>query len=264
MRSGPTRCPNTIMTRFKGCIDIHSGQVKQIVGGTLTDDGADTNFVSSQTARYYGKLYQSLDVRGTHVIKLGPGCDEAAIEALEAWPNHLQVGGGINVDNALDWIERGAAKVIVTSYLFPDARLSMDRLKALAEKVGKDRLVVDLSCRRKDDKWVVAMNRWQTLTDTEVNKTTLDLLSNYCSEFLIHAADVEGLCKGIDTELVKALGAWVTIPTVYAGGAKSIADLQLVDSLSNGKIDLTFGSALDLFGGSVRLYDCIAWNKSHT
>lgn len=252
------------MTRFKGCIDIHSGQVKQIVGGTLTDQGADTNFVSSQTAGYYGKLYQSLNVYGTHVIKLGPGCDEAAIEALEAWPNHLQVGGGINLDNALEWIERGAAKVIVTSYLFPDAKLSMDRLKALADKVGKDRLVVDLSCRRKDDKWIVAMNRWQTLTDTEVNKDTLDLLSNYCSEFLIHAADVEGLCKGIDTELVKALGSWVTIPTVYAGGAKSIEDLQLVESLSKGKVDLTFGSALDLFGGSVKLDDCISWNKSHS
>lgn len=255
------------MTRFKGCIDIHSGQVKQIVGGTLTDSGADTNFVSSQTPKYYAKLYESFDVYGTHVIKLGPGCDDAAIEALKGWPNMLQVGGGINLDNAQEWIDHGASKVIVTSYLFPDAKLSMERLQALSEKVGKEKLVVDLSCRKVkaedgSSKWIVAMNRWQTLTDTEVSKSTLDLLSTYCSEFLIHAADVEGLCKGIDTELVKALGEWVAIPTVYAGGAKSIDDLKSVNHLSNGKVDLTFGSALDLFGGNVKLQDCINWNNN--
>lgn len=250
------------MTKFKGCIDIHNGQVKQIVGGTLVDNNAKTNFVSRQNAGYYGELYKNLGVVGTHVIKLGPNCDEAAKEALSAWSDHLQIGGGINADNAKYWLDQGASKVIVTSYLFPDAKLSMERLDKLVEIVGKERLVIDLSCRRKDNKWIVAMNRWQTLTDTEVNFETLQKLSTKCSEFLIHAADVEGLCKGIDQDLVKALGEWVDIPCVYAGGAKSIDDLPLVDKLSNGKVDVTFGSSLDLFGGNVKLQECIDWNNN--
>ncbi|CAN6674719.1 1-(5-phosphoribosyl)-5-[(5-phosphoribosylamino)methylideneamino] imidazole-4-carboxamide isomerase [Trichomonascus vanleenenianus] len=255
------------MTKFRGCIDIHAGKVKQIVGGTLSDsnDTTKTNFVSSQPPQYYGKLYENSRVEGTHVIKLGPGCDEAAIEALSAWPHMLQVGGGINDTNARQWIEDyKASKVIVTSYLFPDAKLSMERLLKLEQLVGRDKLVVDLSCRRVGDEWVVAMNRWQTLTDTKITKETLDTLAGHCSEFLIHAADVEGLCRGIDEELVKALGQWVTIPTTYAGGARNIGDLALVEKLSNGKIDLTFGSALDIFGGSgVTFAECIDWNNSH-
>lgn len=255
------------MTRFKGCIDIHSGKVKQIVGGTLTDsdESLKTNFVSEHPAGYYGNLYRENSVVGTHVIKLGPGCDEAATEALNAWPNGLQIGGGITAENAEQWIkDKKAAKVIVTSYLFPEGKFSLERLKALVDKVGKDRLVIDLSCRRQSDgRWVVAMNRWQTLTDTVVDKPTLDFLSQFCSEFLIHAADVEGLCNGIDEDLVRALGEWCDIPVVYAGGAKCITDLELVDRLSNGKVDLTFGSALDIFGGNkVKFEDCVKWNSS--
>ena len=255
------------MTKFKGCIDIHDGKVKQIVGGTLTDNDSSTktNFVSEHTSGYFAKLYATHSVQGTHVIKLGPGCDEAAIEALKAWPGMLQIGGGITVDNANQWIDYGASKVIVTSFLFPEAKFSLERLEKLVNVVGKERLVIDLSCRKKgDSKWVVAMNRWQTLTDTEISKQTLDMLSQYCSEFLIHAADVEGLCRGIDQELVKFLGDIVTIPTVYAGGGRNIEDLRLVHNLSNAKVDLTFGSALDIFGGSgVKFQDCIEWNKSH-
>lgn len=254
------------MTLFKGCIDIHSGQVKQIVGGTLgqDEDALKTNYVASQPAGYFAKLYRDNNVVGTHVIKLGPNCDSAAKEALAAWPQGLQVGGGINGDNAEEWIAAGAAKVIVTSWLFPNGKLSLERLKELAAKIGKDKLVVDLSCRRRGDEWIVAMNKWQTLTDTAVNKETLDLLSQYCSEFLIHAADVEGLCRGIDEDLVRKLGEWTTIPTVYAGGAKSASDLALVDKLSNGKVDLTFGSALDIFGGDkVKFAEVVRWNRCH-
>lgn len=256
------------MTKFKGCIDIHNGQVKQIVGGSLSnlDSTLKTNFVSTHSADYYAQLYKTNNVHGTHVIKLGPGCDEAAKQALAAWPNSLQIGGGITSENAASWIMHGASKVIVTSYLFPDAQLSLSRLTELVKVVGgPEKLVIDLSCRRVGDKWMVAMNRWQTITQCEVCKETLDLLSQYCSEFLIHAADVEGLCRGIDEDLVRCLGNWVSIPTVYAGGAKSLDDLALVDKLSNGKVDLTFGSALDIFGGSaVKFADCVAWNnKSH-
>ncbi|ODQ65513.1 5-proFAR isomerase His6 [Nadsonia fulvescens var. elongata DSM 6958] len=255
------------MTRFKGCIDIHSGQVKQIVGGTLSDSTPSqlhTNFVSSHSASYYSDLYRENQVEGTHVIKLGPGCDEAAESALKAWTNGLQIGGGITTENAAKWIEMGASKVIVTSYLFPEGRFSQDRLENLVSVVGKDKLVIDLSCRRRGDEWIVAMNRWQTLTDMKVNKATLDHLSQYCSEFLVHAADVEGLCQGIDANLVRALGEWVTIPTVYAGGAKNVHDLAMVDKLSGGKVDLTYGSALDIFGGTgVKFEDCVDWNRTH-
>lgn len=91
---------------------------------------------------------------------------------------------------------------------------------------------------------------------------TLDRLSAYCSEFLIHAADVEGLCHGIDEDLVKALGEWATIPVTYAGGAYSIRDLKTVEELSGERVDLTYGSALDIFGGDkVKFEDCVGWNK---
>ncbi|PHZ10306.1 Phosphoribosylformimino-5-aminoimidazole carboxamide ribotide isomerase [Rhizopus microsporus ATCC 52813] len=255
------------MTRFNGCIDLHHGKVKQIVGGSLVDHSPETlttNFVSEEKPSYYSKLYKDNNITRCHVIKLGPNNDEAAKEALQTWPGGLQVGGGITIDNAEYWLSLGASKVIVTSWLFPNGKFSLDRLKQLCERIGKDKLVVDVSCRRKDDKWIVAMNKWQTMTDMEVNKESLDVLSQYCSEFLIHAADVEGLCRGIDQELVSSLGKWVTIPTTYAGGGRCLEDLALVEKLSNGKVDLTFGSALDIFGGNgVTFEECVRWNKEH-
>ncbi|KAG9291883.1 hypothetical protein G9A89_012168 [Geosiphon pyriformis] len=253
-------------TKFRPCIDLHHGQVKQIVGASLNESNPEelkTNFVSDETPSYYATLYKQYNLTGAHVIKLGAGNDAAAKKALSAWPDGLQIGGGINLENAQDWINAGAEKVIITSYLFPEAKFSRKRLEAISSKIGKNRVVVDLSCRRRGNKWIVAMNKWQTMTDLEVNQDTLDFISDYCSEFLIHAADVEGLCQGIDTELVECLGKWTRIPTTYAGGANSITDLELVNRLSNGKVDLTFGSALDLFGGDrVKFQDCIAWNNS--
>ncbi|KAG8850407.1 Enzyme that catalyzes the fourth step in the histidine pathway [Serendipita sp. 411] len=249
---------------FRPCIDLHNGLVKQIVGGTLSDTTPSdlrTNFVSSKNAGEFATLYRENNLHGGHVIKLGPGNDQAAEEALKAWPDGLHIGGGITLENCQKWLDLGAEKVIVTSYLFPSGRFSLERLQAVSQKTGKERLVVDVSCRRRDDKWIVAMNKWQDMTDMEVNQESLDLLSEYCSEFLIHAADVEGLCQGIDQELVTKLGEWVKIPTTYAGGAKEIGDLDLVDKLSAGKVDLTFGSALDIFGGSlVRFDDLVRYN----
>ncbi|KAK9429544.1 hypothetical protein V1505DRAFT_373711 [Lipomyces doorenjongii] len=255
------------MTRFRGCIDIHAGKVKQIVGGTLsndTDTGLKTNFVATLPSSHFATLYKENGVTGTHVIKLGPGCDDAAIEALGVWKGGLQIGGGITSDNAQFWVDNGAEKVIVTSYLFPNAQLDLTRLRQLHDKVGKERLVIDLSCRRRGDQWIVAMNKWQTLTDTKINKQTLEFLAGYCSEFLVHAADVEGLCRGIDEDLVVALAEWSPIPVTYAGGAKSIDDLALVNRLSGGKVDLTYGSALDIFGGTLVSFDaCVVWNREH-
>ncbi|KAF9115849.1 Enzyme that catalyzes the fourth step in the histidine pathway [Mortierella sp. AM989] len=253
-------------TAFRPCIDLHSGQVKQIVGGSLNDKDESllkTNFVSNEPPSYYAKLYRDNNLTGAHVIKLGPGNDDAAKECLRTWPDGLQIGGGITLDNAQTWIDAGAAKVIVTSYLFPGAKFSLERLQGLCKAVGKNRLVVDVSCRKRGSEWIVAMDKWQTMTDMKVNKESMDLLAQYCSEFLVHAADVEGLCKGIDEDLVQALGEWTSIPTTYAGGANALHDLELVNRLSNGKVDLTFGSALDIFGGkTVKFDDCVAWNNA--
>lgn len=241
-------------SKFRPCIDLHDGQVKQIVGGTLSDTSPDTlktNFVASQSPADFARLYHENGLVGGHVIKLGSGNDPAAKEALAAWPSGLQIGGGITDTNASEWIQAGASKVIITSFLFPDRKFSLERLQRLESLIGRDKLVVDLSCRRRDGSWWVAMNKWQDITDTEVSEETLKLMSAYCSEFLIHAADVEGLCQGIDEELVTRLGEWVSIPTTYAGGARDITDLDLVQRLSNGKVDLTYGSALDIFGGTL-------------
>ncbi|KAJ3181030.1 Enzyme that catalyzes the fourth step in the histidine pathway [Gaertneriomyces sp. JEL0708] len=254
------------MTIFRPCIDLHQGQVKQIVGASLVDDAPSTlktNFVASNPSAYYSDLYRRNNLRGAHVIKLGPNNDTAAREALAAWPKGLQIGGGITLDNAQEWLDAGADKVIVTSWLFPNAKFSKERLVALAERIGKKNLVIDLSCKRHDGKWIVAMDKWQTLTDQEVNENTLARMAQYCSEFLVHAADVEGLCQGIDEKLVQRLGEWCTIPCTYAGGARDLSDLDLVERLSNGKVDLTFGSALDIFGGSlVKFEDAVQWTKN--
>jgi len=217
----------------------------------------------SESPAYFAKLYKEHNLVGGHVIKLGAGNEDAAKGALSAWPGGLQIGGGIDESNAKQWLDAGASKVVVTSYLFPSAKFSLERLQSISNIVGKDRLVVDISCRRRGDKWIVAMSKWQVMTDMEVRKETLDLLSEYCSEFLVHAADVEGLCKGIDEELVAKLGEWVTLPTTYAGGAKDESDLDLVNRLSKGRVDLTYGSSLNIFGGSlVKFQDLVAVNKN--
>ncbi|KAK7520800.1 uncharacterized protein IWZ02DRAFT_377863 [Phyllosticta citriasiana] len=254
------------MTKFRPCIDLHSGSVKQIVGGTLTTTSSDlkTNYVSELPAGHYAKLYKDNGLTGAHVIMLGPGNEEAATEAVQAWSSGLQVGGGITDQNAARWIEKGAEKVIITSYLFPSGKFSRERLEAVLAALGgdKNKLVIDLSCRRKGDTWFVAMNKWQTITDMELHQESMSLLEPYCSEFLIHAADNEGLQQGIDRELVRKLAEWCSIPVTYAGGGRSLEDLDAVKELSNGKIDLTIGSALDIFGGSsVKFADCVAWNS---
>ncbi len=254
------------MTQFRPCIDLHQGAVKQIVGGSLRDSKDDIveNFVSEKPAAFYASLYAADELLGGHLIKLGPGNDEAALEALSAYPGGLQIGGGITIDNAPVWLEAGASHVIVTSWLFDESgQFQLDRLKQLSSEIGIKRLVVDLSCRREGAGWVVAMNRWQTKTSLSIDSKTLDMLADFADEYLIHAADVEGLCNGIDEELVRLMGDWGGIPMTYAGGASSISDLQRVSDLSQGKVDLTIGTALDIFGGTgVRYADAVAWNRN--
>lgn len=250
------------MTKFRPCIDLHHGQVKQIVGSSLTDDGAAprTNFVAEQPAAWYAELYKRDGLTGGHVIKLGPGNDEAALAALAAYRGGLQVGGGITANNAQQWLDAGASHVIVTSALFDaSGKLQHRVLHELEERIGTRHLVLDLSCRRTGKGWTVAMNRWQTLTELEITPATLDALSSHCAEFLIHAADVEGKCNGIDRELVELLGNWRGCPMTYAGGISTMADFEQIDELSHGSMDATVGSALDIFGGhGVRYADLVA------
>lgn len=238
--------------------------MKQIVGGSLNDEGAQTNYVSPHDAPYYADLYRQKSLTGGHVIALGPGNKEQALKALAAWPGGLQFGGGVNPDNAAEYLNAGASQVIVTSYLFEGGQFSWQRLERIKAETGIDRLVLDLSCRQTDGGWHIATDRWQTVTELAITPATLRELEQHCAEFLIHAADVEGLQGGIDQALVQLLGEHCSIPVTYAGGARALEDLQQVQHLSEGNVDLTIGSALDIFGGSgITLDQCVEWNRTN-
>jgi phosphoribosylformimino-5-aminoimidazole carboxamide ribotide isomerase len=250
--------------KFRPCIDIHNGVVKQIVGGTLDDSAAAgpvTNFTSDRPASYYAALYRRDGLTGGHVIKLGPGNDDAALDALGAWPGGLQIGGGIDDRNAAFWLNAGAEKVIVTSFVFSGGRIDMDRLKRLVEAVGRDRLVLDLSCRKRGGEYFIVTDRWQKFTEVSISAESLAFFAGYCSEFLIHAADVEGRCTGIEEPLVRFLGRHCHIPATYAGGIRSMDDIRLIDEAGTGRIDYTVGSALDIFGGIGVRYEELTGRK---
>jgi len=250
---------------FRPCIDLHDGKVKQIVGGTLGDSGLRTNFVSERPAAWFADLYRRDGLMGGHVIQLGAGNETAARAALGAFPGGLHLGGGVNAQNARGWLDVGASHVIVTSWVFREGRVDAGRLAELVKAVGKSRLVLDLSCRKRDGEYFVVTDRWQKFTSLTVTAPALDKFSGFCAEFLIHAVDVEGLCHGVDHELVEKLGKWTPIPMTYAGGANSLADLERVTELGQGKVDLTIGSALDIFGGSgVKYADVVSFNRTET
>lgn len=240
--------------------------MKQIVGGTLKggESAPRTNFVSDRPAAWYAALYQQDRLSGGHVIMLGPGNEAEARSALKAYPGGLQVGGGITAGNAAAWLDAGASHVIVTSWVFHEGRVDWGRLEKLAIAAGRNKLVLDLSCRRRGADYMVVTDRWQKFTELALGPEALEKLSAWCAEFLIHAVDVEGLCRGIDLELVSKLAAWSPIPTTYAGGARDMADLETVERIGHGMVDLTIGSALDIFGGTgVRYEDAVAFNRQH-
>ncbi|KAI3920738.1 hypothetical protein MKW98_005564 [Papaver atlanticum] len=259
-----TRCS----VSFRPCIDIHKGKVKQIVGSTLRDtkEGASdmvTNFESDKSAGEFANLYKMDGLTGGHVIMLGadPLSQSAGIEALRAYPGGLQIGGGINSDNALSYLHEGASHVIVTSYVFNNGQMELERLKDLVRVVGKKRLVLDLSCRKKNGKYAVVTDRWQKFSDLYVDQQTLDFLATYADEFLVHGVDVEGKRLGIDEELVNLLGQHSPIPVTYAGGVTTMADLERIKVAGMGRVDVTVGSALDIFGGHIAYIDVVAWHK---
>ncbi len=250
--------------RFRPCIDLRNGRVVQIVGGSLNDQsGQDpvTNFETERSPADYARMYQADNLTGGHIIALGPGNQAAVLTALKAFPGGMQMGGGITPDNAQEYLDAGASHVIVTSYVFREGQVDVERLKQLVQTVGKNRLVLDLSCRQRDNDFWVVTNRWQKFTEMRVNRETLDWLSAYCAEFLVHGVDVEGKRVGIDETLVKMLGNESSIPVTYAGGANTLADLDRVKALGQSRVDLTIGSALDIFGGDVKYSDVVAWQQ---
>jgi len=249
--------------RFRPCIDLHNGKVKQIVGGSLDDSGALENFVSDKGAAYYAELYKIDNLPGGHVIMLGPGNEDEVFRALRAYPGGLQVGGGINPGNAMEYLDAGATHVIVTSYVFAHGKINMANLEAMKSAVGRERLVLDLSCRFKDGKYFVVTDRWQKFTEYDINRENIARLEEYCDEFLVHAADVEGLKQGIDEQLVSVLAECCSIPVTYAGGVKDLSDVIKVFEKGQGRIDLTIGSALDIFGGSISYRELIKMKEFH-
>ena len=246
--------------RFRPCVDIHNGSVKQIIGGSLRDenDQAKDNFVSKLGGDYYGELYKSRGLGGGHIIILNPAGSEyyeadvkQARLALAAYPGGFQLGGGINDENAEGFLEAGASHVIVTSFVFRDGMLDEKRLDRMLRAVGRDRLVLDLSCRKKDGKYYIVTDRWQKFTDVEVCERTIKELEQSCDELLIHGVDSEGRQSGIETGLVELMGEHCTIAATYAGGISSMEQISEIERLGRGKIDFTVGSALDIFGGAL-------------
>ena len=254
--------------KFRPCIDLHNGCVKQIVGSTLSDadsNNLQTNFAANHPPSHYAEMYRRDNLTGGHIIMLGPGNEEAAGDALAAWPGGMQVGGGITAANAVSWLDKGAAAVIVTSYVFKDGRVYEDRLRELAGLVGRERLVIDLSCRLRDGSYYVVTDRWQKFTEVRISREALAYFAGFCSEFLVHAADVEGKCEGVARDLLADLAEWATIPTTYAGGVKDLDDLRIVRDLGKNRLDVTVGSALDIFGGTTMTYaEAVAFHKKHS
>ncbi len=246
--------------KFRPCIDIHNGKVKQIVGSTLKDEGsqADENFVAEHGAEYFAELFRKDHLTGGHIILLNKEGTEyfeatrrEAQSALSAYPGGMQIGGGINAENAAEWIAAGASHVIVTSYVFFDGKIDFDRLKKLEDAVGTDRIVLDLSCSKKDGAYYIMTDRWQKYTETPLDRNLMEKLASHCDEFLIHAIDVEGKGRGIDSELAELLTCLPDFPVTYAGGIHSLEDIQLLKEKGRGKLDFTIGSALDIYGGSL-------------
>ncbi|MCR4902266.1 MAG: phosphoribosylformimino-5-aminoimidazole carboxamide ribotide isomerase [Butyrivibrio sp.] len=252
--------------KFRPCIDIHNGKVKQIVGSSLKDVGNEAveNFVSDKDAAFFAGLYAQKGLSGGHIIILNNAESEfynatknEAINALKAAPYTMQIGGGINADNALEFLNAGATHVIVTSYVFSNGEVNLDRLKKLKNVTGKEHLVLDLSCRKKGDEYYIVTDRWQKMTGEKIDEETLDFLADYCDEFLVHAADVEGKQQGIEQSVSKILGDWGKLPITYAGGVHSLEDIKLLKDIGHDRLDVTIGSALDLFGGYLKLEDVL-------
>jgi len=254
--------------KFRPCIDIHNGKVKQIVGGSLLDENnrAEENFVSEKDAAWFAGMYAEKGIKGGHIILLNPVSSEfyentraQAIAALKRYPKGLQIGGGITAQNAAEYLEAGASHVIVTSFVFKNGQIHYGNLEKLKKEVGKEHLVLDLSCRKKDGLYYIVTDRWQNYTDTTLTEETLAFFSDFCDEFLVHAVDVEGKASGIEESVAKLLGDFGKLPVTYAGGVHEFTDLDRLKILGKDRVDVTIGSALDIFGGNMKFEEVLAY-----
>ena len=257
-----------IEMELRPCIDIHNGKVKQLVGGSVQDQGdlARENYVSGESAAWYALKFAEKNLKNGHVILLNskdsPNYEatrQQAFEALRAYPGGLQVGGGITADNAQEYLDAGASHVIVTSYVFQNGTISFENLYKLVERVGRKRIVLDLSCRKKDGLYYIVTDRWQKYTKVALSPDVLTMLASFCDEFLIHGVDVEGKRSGIEEELIELLGRWHQSPITYAGGIRSFEDIEKIRRIGNGRIHITIGSALDLYGGDLSFEEAIRY-----
>ena len=248
--------------RFRPCIDLREGRVVQIIGSSLIDKNSETlktNFETDRSPEEFARMYKEDNLTGGHVISLGSGNEEAALSALQTFPGGFHIGGGITPQNAVAYLDAGASHVIVTSYVFSNGRIDLEKLKLLQETVGKDRLVLDLSCRKKGSDFWIVTDRWQKFTNEIISPEILNQLADHCDEFLVHGVDVEGKMEGIQTELIGILGKYSPIPVTYAGGVNALSDLDLVKEVGQNRVDLTIGSALDIFGGTVPYRSVVEW-----
>ena len=251
--------------KFRPCIDLREGKVVQIIGSSLIDKNSEklkTNFETDRSAGDFAKMYKEDNLPGGHVISLGPGNEEAALSALHAFSGGFHIGGGINPQNAIAYLDAGASHVIVTSSVFSNGRIDMEKLQLLQRTVGKNRLVLDLSCRKRGSDFWIVTDRWQKFTNEIVSPEILNLLANHCDEFLVHGVDVEGKMEGIQTELIEILGKNSPIPVTYAGGVNALSDLDFVKEVGRNRVDLTIGSALDIFGGSIPYRSVVEWFRN--
>ena len=169
--------------RFRPCIDLREGRVVQIIGSSLVDKNSETlktNFETDRSPEEFAKMYKEDNLTGGHVISLGSGNEEAALSALQTFPGGFHIGGGITPQNAITYLDAGASHVIVTSYVFSNGRIDMEKLKLLQETVGKNRLVLDLSCRKKGPDFWIVTDRWQKFTNEIINPEILSQLADHC------------------------------------------------------------------------------------
>ena len=251
--------------RFRPCIDLREGRVVQIIGSSLIDKNSEklkTNFETDCSPEDFAKMYKEDNLPGGHVISLGPGNEVAALSALQAFPGGFHIGGGITPQNAITYLDAGASHVIVTSYVFSNGQIDMDKLQLIKETVERNRLVLDLSCRKKGSDFWIVTDRWQKFTDVSISPEILKQLADHCDEFLVHGVDVEGKMGGIQTDLIEILGKYSPIPVTYAGGVKALSDLDLVKELGRNRVDITIGSALDIFGGNIPYRSVVEWFRN--
>lgn len=250
---------------FRPCIDIHNGKVKQIVGSSLSDtnDFAKENFVSEKGSDYYAKLYKENNLPGGHVIILNKkdspyyeSTRQEAVKALKTYPGGLMIGGGVTDENAAEYINSGASHVVVTSFVFKDGLIHIDNLEKLVKAVGKEKIVLDLSCKLIDGCYRVVTDRWQKVTKEAVREQLFEDLAQYCDEFLVHAVDSEGKSAGIDEKLIEKL-AQINHTITYAGGISSYDDIRRLDEIGKGRVNFTVGSRLDIFGGELSMGEII-------